>query len=345
MIKKLIIGLVLLLAVIFLYSRLADLGSIAAVFGRGNLLYLGLALLAQIAWMFNLGTFFQEVYRMLGMQESRVHMVRLTMAGNFITVIAPSGGLSAMAIYLADAKKKGRSPAKVMVAGALYVWFEYLGTLTIATLGLAELAQRNSLHWAEIAASLVLVAGALGMALLFYLGYKSAALLDRTLTGLARLVNRLLHPFIHRDYLHEDRAHTFSRELAEGISVLRVNKRWAVRPLICAVINKVLLWLVMLLCFLAFDVAVDAGTIVAGLGLAQLFLIVSPTPAGVGIVEGILAVALRSLDIAGEDAAVVTLAYRGFAFWLPFLVGLVTFRVLTHGKKPELRPEVLKEVV
>jgi uncharacterized protein (TIRG00374 family) len=343
MIKKLLIGLVLLMAVIFLYSRMADLQSIAAVFRRGNLLFLALALLAQCAWMYNLGIFFQEVYWVLGMQERRLHMVRLTTAGNFMAVIAPSGGLSAMAIYLADAKKKGRSPAKVMVAGALYVWFEYLGTLTVATLGLVELAQRNSLHWTEIAASLVLVAGALGMALLFYLGYNSPVMLDRTLSWLARMVNRLFYPFIHRDYLHEERAHTFSRELSEGISALRENKQWAVRPLISAIINKVLLWLVMLLCFLAFDIEVDAGTIAAGLGLAQLFLIVSPTPAGVGIVEGVLAVALRSLDIAGEDAAVVTLAYRGFAFWLPFLVGMITFRMLTHGKKAGLPPEVLVE--
>jgi glycosyltransferase 2 family protein len=342
-IKKILIGLVLLAAVVFLFSRLADLASIVDVFARGNLWYLGLALLVQCAWIYNLGVYYQEIYLVLGMTETRLHMILLTSAGNFLSVLAPSGGLSALAIYLADGQRKGRSPAKVMVAGALYVWLEYLGTLLVATLGLAALAQRNSLHWAEIAASLVLLAGALGMALLFYLGFKSTALLDRTLTWLARLVNRLLHPFIHRDYLHEERAHTFSSELAEGIAALRQNKRWAVRPLTCALTNKALLWLVMRLCFLAFDVPVDAGTVVAGLGLAQLFLIVSPTPAGVGIVEGVLAVALRSLHVAGENAAAITLAYRGFDFWLPFLFGVITFRLLTHREKPALPQEVMEE--
>ncbi|MBE0699479.1 MAG: flippase-like domain-containing protein, partial [Anaerolineaceae bacterium] len=71
---------------------------------------------------------------------------------------------------------------------------------------------------------------------------------------------------------------------------------------------------------------------IAGLSIAQLFLIVSPTPAGIGIVEGILAISLRTLGIALEDATVVTLAYRGFSFWLPLLVGMVTIRLISHGK-------------
>ena len=44
--------------------------------------------------------------------------------------------------------------------------------------------------------------------------------------------------------------------------------------------------------FFAFDVDFTPATVVAGFSIAYLFLIVSPTPAGIGIVEGVMTVAL-----------------------------------------------------
>ena len=44
--------------------------------------------------------------------------------------------------------------------------------------------------------------------------------------------------------------------------------------------------------------------------------------------EGVLTVTLRSLNVPLGSAAVITLAYRGFTFWLPLLFGIVAFRIL-----------------
>jgi uncharacterized protein (TIRG00374 family) len=160
---------------------------------------------------------------------------------------------------------------------------------------------------------------------------QSAAALGKVLDRMACIVNAIFRPFIHHDYLSVERAYSFSSELAEGISVLRGHPRWVVRPLIHSLLNKGLLFFVLFFCFLAFRVPVDAGILIAGLSIAHLFLIVSPTPAGIGIVEGILTVALTTLGVTIEDAAVVTLAYRGFSFWLPLLVGMITFRLVSRG--------------
>ncbi len=332
--RKLIVALALLLGVLFILTRFAQLHEVLAAFQRGNLIFLGLALLVECVWIVNLSAFFQSVYRVLGIEEKRSHMIKLVTAANFMTVIAPSGGLSAMAVYIADAQRRGRSTAKVTVAAVLYIWFEYIGTLVIAMLGLAELARRNNQHWAEITASLILLGGALIIGLLLYLGMKSTQALGKTLAQMARAVNAVLRPFIHQDYLQEARAYSFSAEVSEGIAALRSNPRWASRPLLYTLFNKSLLLVVLFLSFQAFAVPGDAGTLVAGLGIAHLFLIVSPTPAGIGIVEGILAVALNTLGIPLSDATVVTITYRGFSFWIPFLVGMVTIRLLNQAPPP-----------
>jgi uncharacterized membrane protein YbhN (UPF0104 family) len=47
-----------------------------------------------------------------------------------------------------------------------------------------------------------------------------------------------------------------------------------------------------------------------------------------GFVEGAMAITLHSLDIPLESAAIITMAFRGVTFWLPFVLGMITFRTL-----------------
>ena len=92
---------------------------------------------------------------------------------------------------------------------------------------------------------------------------------------------------------------------------------------------------VLICSFLSFDVPFSAGTIVGGFAIAYLFLIVSPTPSGIGVVEGVMALALSSLRVDFSQAVIITLAYRGITFWLPLAVGALAFRALhAQGTKP-----------
>ena len=85
------------------------------------------------------------------------------------------------------------------------------------------------------------------------------------------------------------------------------------------------------LVFLAFNVPVTLGTLVAGFSIGNLFNIVSPTPSGIGIVEGTLTLALASLRVPLAAATVVALVYRGIVIWLPLLLGMITFRWILHS--------------
>jgi uncharacterized protein (TIRG00374 family) len=340
--RKFLGALALMLGVYFMLTRFAELNKVVEVLQRGSLIFLGLALLVEAVWIYNLGTFYQSIYRVLGMQVRRWHVIRLVTAGYFLSVVAPSAGLSSMAVYIDDAKRHGRSMAKVTVATILYIWFEYVGTFSIALLGMAELSSRRDLHWSEITASLVLLGGALGIGLMLYLGMHSANALGKMLAFLTRLVNAVVRPFIHRDYLQESRAYAFSIELTEGVAVLRENPRWIFWPLLFTIVNKALLIALLACCFSAFGVEVDLGTLIAGHSIAHVFLIVSPTPGGIGFVEGVLALSLASLGVPLGDATVVTLAYRAFSFWVPFFFGMVMFRSLgiVQGPARPIHPPV-----
>jgi uncharacterized protein (TIRG00374 family) len=219
------------------------------------------------------------------------------------------------------------------MAGVVFVLFEYLGFLVILALGLTVLFRRNHLTMVEISASAILVSIALVMAILIYLGMHSADALGRVLAWMARLVNKLLRPFIHREYLSEQRAHVFARDGSEGLHDLRKKPTSLLLLAALGLSSKLLTLLVLLLMFLAFKVEFSPGTLIAGFSIGYLFWIVSPTPAGIGFVEGALTLALRTLNVPLAAAAVLALSYRGVIFWLPLLFGLVAFRWLEKSER------------
>jgi hypothetical protein len=283
--------------------------------------------------MFNVAVSYQTIYRTMGLEEKLGRLVLMATAGYFVNIVAPSAGVGGVAVFISQARRRGYSPAKVTMAGVVFVLFEYLGFLVILALGLTVLFRRNHLTMVEISASAILVSIALVMAILIYLGMHSADALGRALAWMARLVNKLLRPFIHREYLSEQRAHVFARDGSEGLHDLRKKPTSLLLLAALGLSSKLLTLLVLLLMFLAFKVEFSPGTLIAGFSIGYLFWIVSPTPAGIGFVEGALTLTLRTLNVPLAAAAVLALSYRGVIFWLPLLFGLVAFRWLEKSER------------
>jgi uncharacterized protein (TIRG00374 family) len=336
--RKFLVVLVLFLGVAFVILSFGELGKIAETLKQGNFWFLGLAFTIELGWFVILGLTFQAIYRLLGLHEEMSRLTLIAAAANFINVIAPSAGVGGVALFINDAKRNNHPPGKVTVAGALFLLFDYAAFLIVLALGLIVLVRRNNLTSGEITASLILLTIACVLGFLLYLGSRSAELLGNALAKMARLVNFVIRPFIHRDYLSETRAHTFASEIADGLSSLPGKPRSMLRPMLFALANKAILMGVLTCTFLAFNVQFSAGTIIAGFSIGYLFMIVSPTPSGIGVVEGVLALALTSLRVDWSQAVIITLAYRAMTFWVPLGFGAWAFRSLHLGKNREEEP-------
>jgi glycosyltransferase 2 family protein len=332
--RKIIVVIVLILAAALIIISLSELQNIVDTLRHSNWRFLVAALLVELIWMYNSATTYSVMFRLVGIKEKSSHLVLVATAANFVNVIAPSVGVGGMAVFLDDANRRNHSSGRVMVVGVLYILFDYLAFLCVLTLGLIVLIRRNDLNGGELTASAILLLIAAGMAFLLFLGYKSEDALDKALMWLARLVNRILRPFIHRDYLQVGRARSFAREIAEGINLLRDKKRELLWPFLFSLNNFALLLCVLAFTFLALGTPFSVGTLVGGFSIAYLFLIVSPTPSGLGVVEGAMAVALNTLRVPLGAAALITLTYRAITFWFPLAVGAVAFRILQREPKP-----------
>lgn len=330
--RKFVFVLLVFLGAAFVFVSFGELESILETLLGGNIWFILLAVLIQIAWFFVIGLVYQSLYQVLGMEERLSRLSLLSASATFVNIVAPTIGMSGMAFFIGHAAREGRSVGKITIVTMLALFLDYVAFLFVLTLGLIVLFRRNDLDPTEIAASGVMFAIAAGFGSLLYLGSRSAEALGNALARLARLVNRLLQPFIQRPYLSEARAHEFAQEMANDLKALPQRPRSLALPLLYSLGAKALLMGVLLTVFIAFDVPVSAGTVIGGYAISYLFIIITPTPAGVGIVEGVMPLALSSLRVPWSEAVVITLAYRGITFWFSLAFGAIAFRILQRER-------------
>ena len=333
--RKFIFAIAILIGIVFVLVNIAEVQSIVDTLKKGDLRFLLLALGVEVLWMLNVAASYRYVYKALGLDERTGRLIMMAAAANFVNVIAPSGGVGGMGVFISEARRNRYSSAKVTVAGALVVMFDYLGFLSVLGLGFVVLFRRNNINSVELFASVFLLLIAIVWGTMLYLGMRSEQTFGRILAKLVGIANGALRPFIRREYLSEERAYAFAHDASAGLILLRQKPINLIIPAFLGLTSKLLLMLILLLLFLAFQVSFSAGTIVAGFSMGYLFYIVSPTPSGIGFMEGALTLGLSSLNVPIGAAAVIALAYRGITFWLPLLVGMLAFRWLGRKKSVE----------
>lgn len=331
--RKFIISVVLFLGASFVYLSFSELQNILHTLQQGNFWFILLALLVEGTWFLMCGLIYQSLYRALGLEDTVLKFSLLAASATFVSIVTPSAGVGGVAVFISEARRKKQSVGKVTVASMLFLFLDYVAFLVVLALGLLILIRRNDLGPTELVASGVMLAIAAGLGSLLYLGSRSADALGNALAWMARVINRMVKPFLHHDYLSEARAHEFAHEMANDLKSLPEKMHTLGTPLLYSFAGKALLMGVLLSIFFAFQVPVTAGTIIGGFAISYLFLVVSPTPSGVGIVEGVMPLALSSLRVPFSDAVLITLAYRGITFWLPLAFGAVAFRMLEREMK------------
>jgi glycosyltransferase 2 family protein len=326
--NKFIVVIILFLGVALVVLSFGELETIVNTLRAGNLWFLLLGLIIQLAWFLVIGQMYQSIYHLLGMDDSSMNLSTVAAAAAFVNVVMPTAGMGGIALFAAEAKRRGHPTGKATVAAALFFLFDQAAFQFILLLGLIVLLRRGNLSVGELTASFILFAIACVSAFLLYLGYRSADTLGNVLAKVAHLGNRATRFILHRDYFSEERAHQFAAEISEGLSGITEKQNAMMRPVLWGLLNKSMLMAILVASFLAFDVPFSAGTIIGGFSIGYLFLIVSPTPSGIGVVEGLMPLALSSLQVVWSQGVIVTLAYRAITFWVPLGVGAVAFRRL-----------------
>jgi uncharacterized protein (TIRG00374 family) len=332
--RKLVITGALLIGILFLLLKVAELQTILTTLQQGDWHFILLAVAVESIWMISVAVAYRFIYQSFGIHESVPKLLLLSMATNFISVVAPTG-VSGWAVMAARARQKGYSQTGAVISGFLFVLLDYFSFLCFLAVGLLVLFEQQELEVAELAASACLFVLAVGLLAFIYIGMRKPDKLRCSFARIARLSNRLLFPFAHREILSEARAISLADEAANDLQILSQHPKSLLMPAALTLWTKGLLVAVLFLMFLSFNVPFSLADVIASFSMGYLFMIVSPTPSGLGVIEGTLPLVISSLHVPLGAAAVVALSYRGITFWLPLLFGMIAFHRLLRQQKIE----------
>ena len=332
--RRLIVAVVLLLTIVFVLTRMADIEQVVRTFQRGDARWLALGVVVHAVALLNSGILLHAVYQVLGMQEKVGRLTLVGVASSFFTVVTSSGGWGGLAVFIGDGRRRGLPAGRVAVAAAMYYLYDFLSALVVISLGLVVLFRRHRLEAGEVAAAVILAVYAIVLAVWLYLGFRAPERLGRILESAGRLINRILRPIVRREYIDVSRARHVALDMGAGLDNARRSPQGMILSIALALSHKALLISVLFLVFMAFQQPFSVGTLIAGFGLGYLFMVVTPTPAGIGFVEGLLTLALNGLGVPLASAAVITLAYRGITLWLMLAYGMIAFRWIGAGSPP-----------
>jgi hypothetical protein len=332
--RRLLILLAISLSAFFFFSRIAELEQVIESLREGDPAWLALAVAVQLIWLVNVTASFWVIYRILGLREQFAHLGLVAVSAQFVSVVAPSGGMGGMAVLITDGKKRGLPSGRVMTGGALFVFLEQSSLLAVVLLGLFFLFRLNQLSTVSVLAVLVLAGIALGTGLVLVMGMRSPVLLAGVLTRLGTLLNRLLHPILRRESVEISRARPFAEDVYDGLQVVRKAPGKLLVPAALAFSSKALLIVILGLIFVAFGQPFTITMLIASFSIGYLFYIVSPTPSGVGFVEGAMILVMTSLGLTLAVSAVIVIAFRGVTFWLTLLYGMLALRWVGLEPRP-----------
>ncbi len=324
------IGLTLALfsAVVIVLSRLANAQVLLEILTQINLVFVVVALLAMVMWLFFNAATIESLLRVI---KHKLPFGKLTityLAAQFAGVVLPSIGLASILVFVKELKQRDFNSSHGLAIGFLFYLTGYVtfSVLLIVALAILSARQDLSIYQALTAVVMFFIVG-LGI-LVFIVIARSRKDTAATLTLVFSLVNVLSRLVRRRPLVTQEKLYQLSGGLHETIEHFVDQPKRLAGPSAWAFLSHLAMMMVLGFLFLAAAEPIPVDILATGYAIGWLFSVVSITPQGVGFVEAAMIGTFTSLGVAFELATVVVLAYRGITFWLPFMFALGTLHRL-----------------
>ena len=334
-IRRLLYWLLTLAFIWVVANRFREIQKLLHTLAQGRWQWLLLAVGLQLIYFVIYTRLYQSSFRTVGVASRFRDLLSITFAALFVSATTPTGGAAGFALFFDDARRRGESSTRSAVGVLLVVVADYAAFCLILIAGLIELFLFHDLQVYEIIAALLLflLLGAITGALT--LGLWRPVWLHHVLQRLQNLVKTWGGWFLRPDLLLDDWVEKNAVEYTTAAQAMIAQPYQLLRTVAFALLVHLSGLLSLYTIFLAFKQPVTLGVLVVGYAMTVLFTLISPTPSGIGIVEGLMLVIYVALGVPVATATLISLTFRGLSFWLPTLAGFILLRRLRMFSAPE----------
>lgn len=282
-------------------------------------------ILAIVAWIYK-SFLYKKVFALLGIIRSTKEMIKLSLYALFVNVTIPTGGLSVAALYASDAKKKNDSTVAAVTGMIIGLLLEYASIAILLIISLFFLVVAHALTAAILASAFVFLVLAGSVFMMILLSTSNPEYLKRVFIFLRSIQVWFLKAFKKKSKITNRKIDNFISELQNANKVVREDPRQLILSLGLILFSHALYIVLIYVLFLSIGLHPFYRVVITGFAIGQLFMIVSPSPNGVGFVEASMILTFRTFGVPTAAATSVAILYRGFSFWLPLFLGFALFQ-------------------
>lgn len=311
-----------------LAQRFAEIQQLLGTLVQGDWPWVITAIVLEIIYYVIFAALFKTAFDLIEIPTRLRDLIPIAFAFLFANTTTASGGTAGLALFVDDIRRRGGSAARATAGTLLAHTANYGMFAVLLTLGLFFLFLQNDLTGLEVVSALILFLLVLVLCSVLVLGLRWPHVLQALLHWIQGAVNQagrwVKRPFILSDTWAEKNASDFIAA-AQAIAVHPARLGKLLGLALCTHLIHVL---VLFSLFYAFHQAATPGILLAGYTMSILFMIVSPTPNGIGVVEAVVPIMYNSLGVPTDTGIIITFAFRGITFWIPMVIGFILLRQL-----------------
>lgn len=315
---------VIILTVLLLWilvSRFTELEQLRSTLQQGQWGWILAALVSQTFYFITFTASYQAAFNTLDIRLRTRDLLPVTLGSLFVNMVVPAGMAGGTALFARDLARHGKPAARTATGVLLQLIADFTAFTFVLVPGLIYLFHEHDLKSYEVIAAVILIVITAGLSCILLLGIWKPVWLDQIFEFFQRVVNGIGHRLRRRPLLAEDWARGNASEFAQASAAVAGHPSRLMRTVGAAFLAHLLDITTLYILFRAFNQTIGLGTLVAGYAVGILFWVVSITPQGIGVVEGVMALTFTSLGISGAVATTVVLAFRSLTFWIPMLLG------------------------
>lgn len=325
--------LVLAFGLLFYFSHkyLVDINRSLVLIRSMKWYFLAIALFLQYYYFLLSSRLYQKSFHLNKINLTVKETLISLLSANFINLTTPIGSIAGFGVFYKEAKGNEKSMFGVTIGIILSLAIDFLTLFLILTVTILMLYLTKNLSQYELTAY-----GIFSLILFILFFFLTIASLNPKLSqSIFKITQKILNKFfnaISNKNLVASYWYVEKQDQLENVSD-KISSRGNFWKLF-----KISFWMHMInissliIIFISFGSSISIIAIFAGYSIGYLFRIISPTPQGIGIVEGVMPYIFGTFGIDIALATIVTLIYRGISIWLPALIGFATFNLITKKR-------------
>ncbi|SEL51307.1 phosphatidylglycerol lysyltransferase domain-containing protein [Parapedobacter koreensis] len=292
----------IILGIYFLRQHGQEFTEVKTAIVQSSYSWLALGLLLVAAYIGFQALMYMASFKTVGKSLSFHLALSLFLKRNLISVFLPGGGFTSLIFFTKEIEKTGVSKTKINFASYIYGLVGIASLILVAIPVIVYLALTDHHidgEWEAIMLLVLFVGLIAWLSVSLYRKQWAYRLLVRYMPSLEHLIEEIHSGAFALGWLYRTLAYSMA---IEAIGILHLY-----------------------IAMLALGLVPSLTAAVAGYVIATLFLCISPFMRGLGAVEISMVLVLRHYGFDDAQALSAAFLYRFFEFWLPLVIGVMSF--------------------